>query len=86
LINFKGVSDAKKAAVLAEFNGKICGCGCMMTVAECIIKDTNCPQWKDHVTQLQAALGNGKKPDLSRAGKQPMGMPISINPFMNAPH
>ena len=75
MIDFSGVSQAKIAAVLEAFNAKKCACGCNMNVAECIIKDPNCPMWKDHVTQIQTALGNGKKPDLSKGG----------NPLMNFP-
>jgi hypothetical protein len=80
MINFSGVSAAKKAEVLAKFNSEPCGCNCRMTVASCIIKDPNCPLWKDHITQFQKALGNGKKPNLTQvpvgkpAGEFPTGM------------
>jgi hypothetical protein len=75
MINFTGVSESKKAEVLSAFNIQPCQCNCKMSVAACIIKDPNCPFWKDHVTQLQLALGNGKKPDLSKAPKSMMTMP-----------
>jgi hypothetical protein len=75
MINFTGVSDTKKAEVLSEFNTTPCSCNCKMSVAACIIKDPNCPFWRDHVTQLQKALGNGKKPDLSKAPQSLMSMP-----------
>ena len=72
MINFKSVSDIKKAEVISAFNTETCACNCKMSVAECIVKDPNCPYWKEHVTKMQAALGNGIKPDLSKAGKQTM--------------
>lgn len=75
MINFTGVSETKKGEVMSAFNAQSCSCNCKMTVAACIVKDPNCPFWKDHVTQLQKALGNGKKPDLSKAPKQTMSMP-----------
>jgi hypothetical protein len=75
MINFTGVSETKKGEVLSAFNTEACSCNCKMTVAACIVKDPNCPFWKDHVTKFQAALGNGKKPDLSKAPKQTMSMP-----------
>ena len=75
MINFTGVSDTKKAEVLSSFNTQPCSCNCKMSVAACIIKDPNCPFWRDHVTQLQKALGNGKKPDLSKAPQSLMSMP-----------
>lgn len=79
MIDFTGVSQAKIDAVLAAFNAKKCACGCNMTVAECVIKDPNCPMWKDHVTQIQEALGNGKKPDLSKGGNPMMNFPGQFN-------
>ncbi len=76
VINFTGVSAAKKASVMAQFNTELCACGCKMSVAECIIRDLNCPMWKDHVTKFQTALGNGKKPNLTQAQlNRPQGMP-----------
>ncbi|HJT25176.1 MAG TPA: hypothetical protein VJ873_11420 [bacterium] len=66
MINFTGASEAKKAEVLAAFNKESCQCNCKMTVAACMIKDPNCPFWKDHVDQFQKALGNGKKPNLPK--------------------
>jgi hypothetical protein len=72
MINFKSVSDTKKAEVISAFNTETCACNCKMSVAECIVKDPNCPYWKEHVTKMQTALGNGIKPDLSKAGKQTM--------------
>lgn len=74
MINFTGVSEAKKAEVLSAFNAELCGCNCKMSVAACIIKDPNCPFWKDHVTRLQKALGNGKKPNLTQPPKRMMSM------------
>jgi len=78
MINFSGVSEAKKAQVLSAFNTQLCSCNCKMTVASCILKDLNCPFWKDHVTDLQKALGNGKKPDLSKAPQSSMIMPSGM--------
>lgn len=75
MINFTGVAAPKKAAVMADFNSKKCACNCGMTEAECILKDPNCPYWKDHVNGLQKALGNGKKADLSKGGKALMPLP-----------
>jgi hypothetical protein len=79
VINFSGVSPAKKSSVIAAFSTQLCGCGCKMSVAECIIKDPNCPMWKDHVTKFQEALGNGKKPDFSKVkGLRPQMIPMSM--------
>ena|ERR1039457_4820327 len=76
MINFTGVSETKKTEVMSAFNTETCSCNCKMSVANCIVKDPNCPFWKDHVTKLQTALGNGKKPDLSKAPKaQMMALP-----------
>ena len=72
MINFSGVSESKKTEVLAKFNTQACGCGCKMTQADCILKDPNCPMWKDHIVDLQKALGNGKTPDFSKVGKPAM--------------
>ncbi len=81
MINFKGVSESKKAQVLSEFNTTLCACNCKMSVAACIIRDPNCPFWKDHVTKLQKALGNGVKPDFSKMPKRAVLMPsMSIPP------
>lgn len=81
MINFTGASEAKKAEVLASFNQEYCQCNCKMTVANCMIKDPNCPFWKDHVEQFQKALGNGKKPNFPKGYKanKPMMMPSNGN-------
>lgn len=75
MIDFTGVSEAKKAEVLSTFNNTSCQCNCKMTVAACMIKDPNCPFWNDHVTQFQKALGNGKKPKVSKVSKPNVMMP-----------
>ncbi len=75
VINFTGVSAAKKASVMAAFNTELCACGCKMSVAECIVRDLHCPLWNDHVTRFQKALGNGKKPNLSKVPR-PQGAPM----------
>lgn len=69
MINFTGVSEAKKAEVLATFNNQYCQCNCKMTVAMCMARDPGCPFWRDHVEQFQKALGNGKKPKISLTSK-----------------
>ena len=86
MIDFSGVSQAKISAVLEAFNAKKCACGCNMTVAECVIKDPNCPMWKDHVNQIQGALGNGKKPDLSKGGNPVMNFPARFPTVGLSPH
>lgn len=75
MINFTGVSEAKKAEVLAKFNSQYCQCNCKMTIVTCMVKDLGCPYWMDHVNQFQKALGNGKKPRISRVSKPPAAMP-----------
>jgi hypothetical protein len=74
MIDFTGVSEAKKAQVLANFNTELCQCNCKMTVAQCMVRDPGCPFWKDHVTQFQKALGNGRKPRLTMAPRPGMIM------------
>ncbi len=82
MIDFTGVSAAKKAEVLDYFNTHLCQCGCKMTVAECMVRDPNCPFWKDHVTQFQKALGNGRKPKLAMARRPSVMMaPGASNGF-----
>ncbi len=81
MIDFTGVSASKKAEVLAYFNSHYCQCGCKMTVAECMIRDPNCPFWNDHVTQFQKALGNGRKPKLSMVRRPVMMAPGASNGF-----
>ncbi len=81
MIDFTSVSETKKAEVLSAFNTELCRCNCKMSVAACIVRDPNCPYWKEHVTELQKALGNGKKPNLSKAPKRTMSMQqLSIPP------
>ncbi len=63
-VDFTGVSAKKKAEVIAQFEKVMCGCGCMMSVAQCIVRDLKCPMWNDHVMEFQKALGNGKTPHL----------------------
>ncbi|HUO58395.1 MAG TPA: hypothetical protein VMV05_09510 [bacterium] len=84
MINFSGVSDSKKAEVLAKYNTQSCGCGCKMSVLDCIIKDPNCPMWKDHINEVQKALGNGKTPDFSKIGHP--AMPFTITAPVAKPH
>jgi len=78
MIDFTGASEAKKAQVLANFNSQYCQCNCKMTVAECMIKDPNCPFWNDHVTQFQKALGTGRKPRVALVSKP--RVPMSSQP------
>lgn len=83
MIDFTGASEAKKTQTLANFNGEFCQCNCKMTVAECMVRDPNCPFWKDHVTQFQKALGNGKKPKVSLASRPNVLMaPVSNQGFI----
>jgi hypothetical protein len=75
MIDFTGASPVTIDMVLTAYNLKKCGCGCAMSMAECIAKDPNCPMWKDHILEFQKALGNGKKPDLSKMGNPAITMP-----------
>lgn len=81
MIDFTGVSEAKKAEVLANFNNEPCQCNCKMTVAMCMIRDPNCPFWNDHVSQFQKALGNGKKPKVSLSAKPRVSIMPQANQF-----
>src|SRR5579871_190821 len=79
MIDFTGAPEAKKAQVLASFNAEFCQCNCKMTVATCMIRDPNCPFWRDHVSKFQKALGNGTKPKVSLDTKPK----VSIMPQAN---
>jgi len=90
MIDFTEASPVTIDAVMTLYNLKKCSCGCNMSIAECIVKDPNCPMWKQHVTEVQKALGNGKKPDLSKVGSPaalgfPSNMPSMAPPKASPP-
>ena len=62
-IDFTSLNDDQKRAALIEANGGRCGCGCGMTLAQCVATDMTCPVRTDNITKIrgmvQKALHSG---------------------------
>lgn len=59
-VDFKGLSEAQKKAVLKELNMKNCQCGCRLTLAQCRIVDSPCMVSKKLANEVvKQTLGDG---------------------------
>jgi hypothetical protein len=62
-IDFTSLSDEQKRDALVEANAGRCGCGCRMTLAQCVATDMTCPIRTDNITKIrgmvQKALNSG---------------------------
>src|SRR5688572_24951437 len=55
-IDFTSLSDDQKHAALVEANTGRCGCGCGMTLAQCVATDMTCPIRTDNITKIRAMV------------------------------
>jgi hypothetical protein len=44
VVNFSGLTEADKKTALVAANKGRCGCGCGMTLAQCVATDMTCPR------------------------------------------
>ena len=44
VVNFSGLTEADKETALVAANAGRCGCGCGMTLAQCVATDMTCPR------------------------------------------
>ena len=62
-IDFSSLTDDQKHEALVEANAGRCGCGCGMTLAQCVATDMTCPIRTDNITKIrgmvQKALHSG---------------------------
>jgi hypothetical protein len=62
-IDFSSLTDDQKHDALVEANAGRCGCGCGMTLAQCVATDMTCPIRTDNITKIrgmvQKALHSG---------------------------
>jgi hypothetical protein len=63
VVDFTSLNDDQKRAALIEANTGRCGCGCGMTLAQCVATDMTCPIRTDNITKIrgmvQKALHSG---------------------------
>lgn len=55
-VDFTALSDNQKRAALVEANAARCGCGCGMTLAQCVATDMTCPVRTDNITKIRAMV------------------------------
>jgi thiol-disulfide isomerase/thioredoxin len=64
-VDFTGLDEAQKKAVLKRLNAQTCDCGCKLTLAQCRIHDTGCPVSRQIaeklIKQMQASKGAGSQ-------------------------
>ena len=55
-IDFTSLNTDQKHAALVEANTGRCGCGCGMTLAQCVATDMTCPIRTDNITKIRAMV------------------------------
>ena len=55
-IDFTSLNGDQKHAALVEANSGRCGCGCGMTLAQCVATDMTCPIRTDNITKIRAIV------------------------------
>ena len=55
-IDFSSLNDDQKHSALVEANTGRCGCGCGMTLAQCVATDMTCPIRTDNITKIRAMV------------------------------
>jgi hypothetical protein len=55
-IDFTSLNGDQKHAALVEANTGRCGCGCGMTLAQCVATDMTCPIRTDNITKIRAMV------------------------------
>jgi hypothetical protein len=55
-IDFTSLNDDQKHAALVEANASRCGCGCDMTLAQCVATDMTCPIRTENITKIRAMV------------------------------
>lgn len=56
VIDFSSLNADQKRAALVEANAGRCGCGCGMTLAQCVATDMTCPIRTDNITKIRAMV------------------------------
>ena len=56
VIDFTSLNADQKNAALVEANEGRCGCGCGMTLAQCVATDMTCPIRTDNITRIRAMV------------------------------
>jgi len=62
-LDFSGLNDSQKKSATDILNDNGCDCGCGMKVAECRVKDRNCPRSKPLGQQVIDLVKQGKSKD-----------------------
>ena len=55
-IDFTSLNGDQKHSALVEANAGRCGCGCGMTLAQCVATDMTCPIRTDNITKIRAIV------------------------------
>lgn len=56
VIDFSSLNADQKRTALVEANAGRCGCGCGMTLAQCVATDMTCPIRTDNITKIRAMV------------------------------
>ena len=56
VIDFSSLNADQKRTALVEANTGRCGCGCGMTLAQCVATDMTCPIRTDNITKIRAMV------------------------------
>lgn len=56
VIDFTSLNADQKRTALVEANAGRCGCGCGMTLAQCVATDMTCPIRTDNITKIRAMV------------------------------
>jgi thiol-disulfide isomerase/thioredoxin len=61
-VSFKGLTPEQKKLALRRLNSESCTCGCMLTLSECRVNDTECPYSGKLAAQVVKEVARGEKP------------------------
>ncbi len=61
-VSFKGLTPEQKRLALRRLNSESCTCGCMLTLSQCRVNDTECPYSGKLAAQVIKEVARGEKP------------------------
>ena len=56
VVDFSSLNEEQKRTALVEANTTRCGCGCGMTLAQCVATDMTCPIRTDNITKIRGMV------------------------------
>lgn len=55
-VDFSALNEEQKKTVLDEVNTAYCNCGCSLTLAQCVVTDSTCPQRNSNIAKIQSEV------------------------------